>query len=79
METPVGYQILLAFSMQLFSLGPAGLPYKFIVEPPQMVRILSFCDFRYANIMAQIWPATLANAALFETLHSRANVETDGW
>ncbi|CZR51394.1 probable isp4 protein [Phialocephala subalpina] len=62
LETSVGYQILLALSMQLFGLGLAGLSYKFIVEPPQM-----------------IWPATLANAALFETLHSRVNVEADGW
>jgi hypothetical protein len=62
LETSVGYQILLALSMQLFGLGLAGLSYKYIVEPPQM-----------------IWPSTLANAALFETLHSRANVEADGW
>lgn len=26
-----------------------------------------------------IWPSTLANAALFETLHSRANPIADGW
>lgn len=48
--------------MQLFGLGLAGLCYRFIVEPPQM-----------------IWPSTLANAALFETLHSRANPIADGW
>ncbi|CZT53395.1 probable sexual differentiation process protein ISP4 [Rhynchosporium secalis] len=62
LETPVPYQILLALTMQLFGLGLAGLAYKYIVEPPQM-----------------IWPATLANAALFETLHSRVNPEADGW
>ncbi|RDW59914.1 putative isp4 protein-2 [Coleophoma cylindrospora] len=62
LDTPVGYQILLALSMQLFGLGLAGMAYKYIVEPPQMV-----------------WPATLANAALFDTLHSRINVEADGW
>ncbi|TVY91419.1 Glutathione transporter [Lachnellula willkommii] len=61
-ETTVGYQLLLGLTMQLFGLGLAGLAYKFIVEPPQM-----------------IWPATLANAALFETLHSRVNPEADGW
>ncbi len=37
LETSVGYQILLALSMQLFGLGLAGLSYNFIVEPPQMV------------------------------------------
>ncbi|KAL1878489.1 hypothetical protein Plec18167_004563 [Paecilomyces lecythidis] len=37
MSTPVGYQILLALSMQMFGLGLAGLAYKYIVEPPQMV------------------------------------------
>ena len=59
---PVGYQFFLGLSMQLFGLGLAGLSYRFIVEPPQM-----------------IWPATLANAALFETLHSRANPMANGW
>lgn len=62
MPTPVGYQILLSLTMQLFGLGLAGLAYKYIVEPPQM-----------------IWPSTLANAALFETLHSGANPIADGW
>ncbi|KAJ9409496.1 hypothetical protein DTO045G8_2851 [Paecilomyces variotii] len=62
MSTPVGYQILLALSMQMFGLGLAGLAYKYIVEPPQM-----------------IWPSTLANCALFETLHSGANPVADGW
>ncbi|KAL1981769.1 hypothetical protein VTN96DRAFT_2152 [Rasamsonia emersonii] len=62
MSTPVGYQILLALSMQMFGLGLAGLAYRYIVEPPQM-----------------IWPSTLANAALFETLHSGANPLADGW
>lgn len=38
MKTPVGYQILLSISMQMFGLGLAGLAYKYIVEPPQMVR-----------------------------------------
>lgn len=28
---------------------------------------------------AQIWPSTLANAALFQTLHSGANPIADGW
>lgn len=37
LDTPVGYQILLALTMQLFGLGLAGLSYKFIVEPPHMV------------------------------------------
>jgi OPT family small oligopeptide transporter len=61
-SAPVGYQFLLGLTMQLFGLGLAGLTYRFIVEPPQM-----------------IWPSTLANAALFETLHSRANPIADGW
>ncbi|KAF7560314.1 hypothetical protein G7046_g3837 [Stylonectria norvegica] len=60
--TPVGYQLLLALSMQLFGLGMAGMSYRFIVEPPHM-----------------IWPSTLANAALFQTLHGRANPLADGW
>lgn len=37
MKTPVGYQILLSISMQMFGLGLAGLAYRYIVEPPQMV------------------------------------------
>ncbi|QMW29127.1 hypothetical protein G4B84_004462 [Aspergillus flavus NRRL3357] len=62
MPTPVGYQILLALSMQMFGLGLAGLSYRYIIEPPHM-----------------IWPSTLANAALFQTLHSGANPIADGW
>ncbi|KAJ5587102.1 small oligopeptide transporter OPT family [Penicillium hispanicum] len=62
MNAPVGYQILLSLSMQMFGLGLAGLTYKYIIEPPQM-----------------IWPSTLANAALFETLHSEANPIANGW
>ncbi|KAI9736312.1 MAG: hypothetical protein M1834_001198 [Cirrosporium novae-zelandiae] len=62
LDTPVGYQLLLGLTMQLFGLGIAGLAYRFIVEPPQM-----------------IWPSTLANAALFETLHSRMNPTANGW
>lgn len=34
-----------------------------------------FLTLRYP----QIWPSTLANAALFETLHSGANPLADGW
>lgn len=37
METPVGYQILLASSMQMFGLGLAGMAYRYIIEPPHMV------------------------------------------
>jgi hypothetical protein len=37
MPTPVGYQILLALSMQMFGLGLAGLSYRYIIEPPHMV------------------------------------------
>lgn len=44
MSTPVGYQILLALSMQMFGLGLAGLAYRYIVEPPQMVVFL--CEHR---------------------------------
>ncbi|PYH92481.1 OPT oligopeptide transporter [Aspergillus ellipticus CBS 707.79] len=62
MSTPVGYQILLSLSMQMFGLGLAGLSYRYIIEPPQM-----------------IWPSTLANAALFQTLHSGGNPIADGW
>jgi len=62
LETPAGYQFLLALTMQLFGLGMAGMAYRFIVEPPHVV-----------------WPSTLANAALFQTLHGRANPEADGW
>ncbi|KXT06362.1 hypothetical protein AC578_9203 [Pseudocercospora eumusae] len=62
LKAPIGYQLLLGLTMQLFGLGIAGLAYRFIVEPPEM-----------------IWPSTLANAALFETLHSRANPIADGW
>lgn len=62
LKTPVGYQFLLALTMQLFGLGMAGMAYRFIVEPPHMV-----------------WPSTLANAALFQTLHGRANPTADGW
>lgn len=62
MKNPVSYQFLLGLTMQLFGLGMAGLSYRFIVEPPQM-----------------IWPSTLANAALFQTLHSRLNPPADGW
>ncbi|KXT09094.1 hypothetical protein AC579_5299 [Pseudocercospora musae] len=62
LKAPVGYQLLLGLTMQLFGLGIAGLAYRFIVEPPEM-----------------IWPSTLANAALFETLHSRANPIANGW
>jgi hypothetical protein len=40
METKVGYQIILSLSMQMFGLGLAGLAYRYIVEPPQMVRVL---------------------------------------
>lgn len=79
LETSVGYQILLALSMQLFGLGLAGLGYKFIVEPPQMVYKALSKRCCLADLMYQIWPSTLANAALFETLHSRVNVEADGW
>ncbi|PCH02528.1 Tetrapeptide transporter, OPT1/isp4 [Penicillium occitanis (nom. inval.)] len=62
LKTPVSYQFLLGLTMQLFGLGMAGLSYRFIVEPPQM-----------------IWPSTLANAALFQTLHSRTNPSANGW
>lgn len=62
LKTPVSYQFLLGLTMQLFGLGMAGLSFRFIVEPPQMV-----------------WPSTLANAALFQTLHSRMNPSADGW
>ena len=62
LKTPVSYQFLLGLTMQLFGLGMAGLSYRFIVEPPQM-----------------IWPSTLANAALFQTLHSRMNPSANGW
>lgn len=62
LHTPVSYQFLLGLTMQLFGLGMAGLAYRFIVEPPNM-----------------IWPSTLANAALFQTLHSRINPIADGW
>lgn len=44
MSTPVGYQILLALSMQMFGLGLAGLAYKYIVEPPQMVTCMKLAD-----------------------------------
>lgn len=37
METPVGYQILLALSTQMFGLGLAGMAYRYIIEPPHMV------------------------------------------
>ncbi|RAL13267.1 small oligopeptide transporter, OPT family [Aspergillus homomorphus CBS 101889] len=56
MSTPVGYQILLSLTMQLFGLGLAGLTYRYI-----------------------IWPSTLANAALFQTLHSGANPLANSW
>ncbi|CAM1509625.1 Fc.00g033640.m01.CDS01 [Cosmosporella sp. VM-42] len=62
LRTPVSYQFLLSLTMQLFGLGMAGLSYRFIVEPFQMV-----------------WPSTLANAALFQTLHGGANLTADGW
>jgi OPT family oligopeptide transporter len=62
LKQPVSYQFLLGLTMQLFGLGMAGLSYRFIVEPPQM-----------------IWPSTLANAALFQTLHSRVNPSANGW
>lgn len=39
METPVGYQILLALSMQMFGLGLAGMSYRYIIEPSHMVSI----------------------------------------
>ncbi|CAL00384.1 uncharacterized protein An11g05350 [Aspergillus niger] len=50
MSTPVGYQILLSLSMQLFGLGLAGLSYRYIIEPPQMTAgrsrdIGSSCSF----------------------------------
>lgn len=44
MSTPVGYQILLALTMQMFGLGLAGLAYKYIVEPPQMVMCMKLTD-----------------------------------
>jgi hypothetical protein len=64
--------------MQLFGLGLAGLAYKYIVEPPQMASMNIPSRDTFAN-KAQIWPSTLANAALFQTLHSGVNVEADGW
>jgi hypothetical protein len=65
--------------MQMFGLGLAGLAYRYIVEPPHMVRLMSQA-MNYSNVDAtQIWPSTLANAALFETLHSGANPIADGW
>lgn len=44
METPVGYQILLALSMQMFGLGLAGLSYRYIIEPPHMVSSVVVCS-----------------------------------
>lgn len=37
METPVGYQVLLALPMQMLGLGLAGMAHRYIIEPPQMV------------------------------------------
>ena len=79
METPVGYQILLALSMQMFGLGLAGMAYRYIVEPPHMVGITFSLIYQQGLTFFQIWPSTLANAALFETLHRGANPIADGW
>ncbi|EME80071.1 uncharacterized protein MYCFIDRAFT_204443 [Pseudocercospora fijiensis CIRAD86] len=78
LKAPIGYQLLLGLTMQLFGLGIAGLAYRFIVEPPEMVRPTSLSTDALL-IIQQIWPSTLANAALFETLHSRANPIANGW
>lgn len=78
MPTPVGYQILLALSMQMFGLGLAGLSYRYIIEPPQMVCRALMQEEEETDHL-QIWPSTLANAALFQTLHSGANPIADGW
>jgi hypothetical protein len=54
LETSVGYQLLLALTMQLFGLGLAGLAYKYIVEPPQMVSISPLgVDGRHPNSYLQ--------------------------
>lgn len=47
METPVGYQILLALSMQMFGLGLAGIAYRYIIEPPQMVSTAHYNVIQY--------------------------------
>lgn len=60
----------------------ASVGYQFLLGLSMQLFGLGLAGLCYRFIVEpphMIWPSTLANAALFETLHSRANPIADGW
>ncbi|KAK7534816.1 small oligopeptide transporter, OPT family [Phyllosticta citribraziliensis] len=60
--------------------APTG--YQFLLGLTMQLFGLGLAGMCYRFLIEpphMVWPQTLANAALFETLHSRANPVADGW
>ncbi|WYZ36993.1 hypothetical protein EsH8_II_000499 [Colletotrichum jinshuiense] len=58
------------------------VPYQFLLGLSMQLFGLGMAGLAYRFIVEpphMIWPSTLANAALFQTLHGRANPIADGW
>ncbi|KAF9871227.1 small oligopeptide opt family [Colletotrichum karsti] len=58
------------------------VPYQFLLGLSMQLFGLGMAGLAYRFIVEpphMIWPSTLANAALFQTLHGRANPVADGW
>ncbi|KAF6806644.1 small oligopeptide opt family [Colletotrichum sojae] len=58
------------------------VPYQFLLGLSMQLFGLGMAGLAYRFIVEpphMIWPSTLANAALFQTLHGRANPAADGW
>lgn len=56
--------------------------YQFLLGLTMQLFGLGLAGMAYGFIVEppqMIWPSTLANAALFQTLHNRANPVADGW
>lgn len=56
--------------------------YQFLLGLTMQLFGLGMAGLSYRFIVEpphMVWPSTLANAALFQTLHSRANPSADGW
>lgn len=58
------------------------VPYQFLLGLSMQLFGLGMAGLAYRFIVEpphMVWPSTLANAALFQTLHGRANPVADGW
>ncbi|KAF2139368.1 uncharacterized protein K452DRAFT_254698 [Aplosporella prunicola CBS 121167] len=69
-------------SQKAFYHSEAPVGYQFLLGLTMQLFGLGLAGLSYRFIVeppTMIWPSTLANAALFETLHSRSNTIADGW